>query len=90
MPEPAVRTIIVCVNRRLGYDKPSCAARGGEDLAQALEAAVLGTGVTVTRFNCFGRCAEGPNVRVQGGRFFRGASVDDVPAILAEALLGAD
>lgn len=85
-----MRTIIVCINRRLGYDKPSCAARGGEDLALALDAAACGTGVTISRLKCFGRCAEGPNVRVHGGRFFRGVSLDDVPTILAEALLGED
>ena len=86
MPDPASRTILVCINRRLGHDKPSCAARGSEALARALEAAAAGTGLTVTRLKCFGRCAEGPNVRIHGGRFFRGAGVQDVPRIVAEAL----
>ena len=88
VPDQPVATVIVCVNRRLGHDKPSCAGRGSEAIADALEAAAAGTGVRVTRLKCFGRCAEGPNVRVRGGRFFRGATLDDVPAILAEA--GAD
>ena len=78
-------TIIVCVNRRLGHGKPSCAGRGSEAIADALQAAAAGSGVAVTRIKCFGRCAEGPNVRVLGGRFFRGATLDDVPAILAAA-----
>lgn len=78
----------MCVNRRLGHDKPSCAARGSEAIARALECAAAGTGVTVTRLKCFGRCAEGPNVRIQGGRFFRDARLQQVPAILAEALHG--
>lgn len=86
VPEPGAATIIVCVNRRSGHDTPSCAARGGEALAQALETAAAGTGVTVTRLKCFGRCAEGPNVRIRGGRFFRGACLDDVAAILTQAL----
>lgn len=85
MPENPAVTVIVCVNRRLGHGKPSCAGRGSEDIAQALEAAVDGARVQVTRLKCFGRCAEGPNVRIQGGRFFRGATLDDVPAILAAA-----
>jgi len=86
VPDQPPATIIVCVNRRLGHDKPSCAERGGEAIAEALEAAAAGTGVAVTRLRCFGRCAEGPNVRIHGGRFYRGATVDDVPAILARAL----
>jgi NADH:ubiquinone oxidoreductase subunit E len=86
VPDPASRTILVCVNRRLGHAKPSCAARGSEALAGALEAAAAGTGVAVVRLKCFGRCAEGPNVRIEGGPFFRGASVQDVPLILARAM----
>jgi NADH:ubiquinone oxidoreductase subunit E len=88
VPDPASRTILVCVNRRLGYANPSCAARGSEDLAAALEAAAAGSGVTVVRLKCFGRCAEGPNVRIEGGPFFRGASLQDVPRIMAQALAG--
>jgi NADH:ubiquinone oxidoreductase subunit E len=79
-------TVLVCVNRRLGYDAPSCAGRGSEAIAEALEAAAAGTRVTVTRLKCFGRCGEGPNVRIRGGRFFRGATLEDVPAVISEAL----
>ena len=83
-------TIIVCVNRRLGHDKPSCAARGSEAIAAALDAALSGKDASVVRIRCFGRCAEGPNVRIAGGgRFFREASLDDVPSMLA-ALNGQD
>lgn len=77
--------MLVCINRRRGHDKPSCAARGSETIAEALEAGATAHGVQVTRLKCFGRCAEGPNVRILGGRFFRGATPGDVPAILAEA-----
>lgn len=86
VPDPASRTILVCVNRRRGHAKPSCAVRGSEALAEALEAAAAGTGVAVVRLKCFGRCAEGPNARIAGGSFFRGASVQDVPRIMAQAL----
>ena len=76
--------IIVCVNRRLGHDKPSCAGRGSEAIADALEAALGKSPGAVVRIKCFGRCAEGPNARVAaGGRFFRGISLDDVPAMVA-------
>lgn len=84
--------IIVCVNHRTGHNKPSCAGRGSEAIADALDVALSGTGVEVRRIKCFGRCAEGPNVRIgAGGRFFRGVSVDDLPAMLKalESLSGA-
>jgi NADH:ubiquinone oxidoreductase subunit E len=74
--------IVVCVNRRLGHDKPSCAARGSEAIADALDATLRKTGVSVVRIKCFGRCAEGPNARIAGGQFFRGIGLADVPAIL--------
>jgi (2Fe-2S) ferredoxin len=77
-------TIIVCVNRRLGYDKPSCAGRGSEALADALDSAVYGTDAAVVRIKCFGRCADGPIVRVApGGRFFKEARVEDIAQMLA-------
>ena len=84
---PAMRpTIIVCVNRRLRHDTPSCAERSSEAIADALEARMPGTGASLVRIKCFGRCADGPIVRIApGGRFFTGASIDDVPEML-EAL----
>ena len=88
MPEESPPNIIVCVNRRLGHNRPSCAGRGSEAIADALEAAAAERGVEVTRLKCFGRCDEGPNLRIRGGRFFRGASLEDVPAIVDEAVDG--
>ncbi len=82
-------TIIVCVNRRFTPGKPSCAARGSEALADALERAVKrrGLDVSVTRLMCLGRCHEGPNARVApGGRFFRGVTAEDIPEIINTAL----
>ena len=80
---PRARAIIVCVNHRLGLDTPSCAARGSAAIAKALDVALRETDVSVLRIKCFGRCAEGPNVRIAGGgAFFRAASVDDIPAML--------
>jgi len=78
-------TLLVCINSRLTGDKPSCAGRGSEALAQALERALVERQVPVSlrRIKCFGRCYEGPNVRLApGGWFWRGASLDDVPAII--------
>jgi NADH:ubiquinone oxidoreductase subunit E len=90
VPHAASRPVLVCVNQRLAHAKPSCGGRGSEAIAQALEQAGARLGVAVVRLKCFGRCAEGPNVRVRGGRFFRGATLGDVEAILAEALCAGD
>ena len=86
---PVPVTILVCVNRRLRHDAPSCAGRGSEGLAAALEAAA-GDDITVTRLKCFGRCAEGPNIRIRGGAFFRGCTAADIPRIIAAASAAAD
>ena len=86
---PVPVTILVCVNRRLRHDAPSCAGRGSEDLAKALESAA-GDDITVTLLKCFGRCAEGPTMRIRGGAFFRGCTSDDIPRIIAAARAAAD
>jgi (2Fe-2S) ferredoxin len=82
--ESRPKTVIICVNHRSDHDKPSCSGRGSVAIAQALDAALSGSGVSVTRIKCFGRCLEGPNLRIApGGRFFRGVSLDDVPMVVA-------
>ena len=76
-------TIIVCVNLRGGFERPSCAASGGEAIADALDSALQDSEASVVRIKCFGRCEQGPIVRVApGGRFFTKATMDDVPAML--------
>lgn len=86
---PAVvpTTVMVCVNRRFRVDEASCAARGSEKVADALE-----TGIRERRINiklersiCMGHCQTGPTVRLApGGRFFHGPSPDEIIAILDE------
>ena len=86
---PADAAVLVCVNRRIGPDSISCAAGGGEAIAAALEQAlaVRGEALPVRRVYCFGRCAEGPNLRLApGGSFHRGVRPEDVDAVL-DALL---
>ena len=80
--------ILVCVNRRLGSVRPSCAEGGGEALLGLIDAALRARGlaIQVERFICFGACDEGPNVRIApGGRFFHRVGAGDVDAIVAEA-----
>ncbi len=65
-PEPPPLTLLVCVNRRFGRDRPSCAARGSEKLLKVLEPklAALDPPLRVLPAPCQGRCSRGPVVRV--------------------------
>ncbi len=66
-------------------DQPSCAARGSEVIAEALEKGVAERriAVTVKRSVCMSKCTEGPTLRLApGGRFIQGPALADVPDIL--------
>ena len=79
--------ILVCVNRRANPWQPSCAARGGEAIAEALEAAVAARSlpVTITRIHCLGRCDHGPNLRIApAGPFHHHVRPEDLPGILED------
>lgn len=73
MEQSSVRpVVIVCVQERLG-ERPSCARGGGEELANSLDKIFVGQGldVLVKRTFCFGRCKDGPNIKVApGGDFY--------------------
>lgn len=77
--------LVVCINRRLNEEQPSCAARGSEALAEQLAAAIVerGLGATLQRVYCLGRCEDGPNVRIApGGKMYRGVDAQDVDRLL--------
>ena len=79
------KTLIVCVNWRFQADQPSCAARGSEAIADALEAGIRARRIDVVleRICCLAVCEKGPNVRLVPGEDFRhGVALDDVPGIL--------
>ena len=73
----------------------ACREAGAPDLVRALELATgVPTGSTkadgslsLCRQSCFGRCAIGPNVRIQG-RFFAGQSPERAESLLKSALGG--
>jgi len=86
-PDATPNALVVCVNLRLRADAPSCAARGGIAIADALEHGVTARNlnVAVERICCLGLCTQGPNIRLApGGAFYSEVSLGDVPAILAD------
>lgn len=79
------RAILICVNTRLSSAAPSCGGRASQRLIGLLQAAAAarGQGLTVHTQLCFGRCAEGPNLRFYpGGPFYRGVTPAQVTDIL--------
>lgn len=68
-PEPPPLVLLVCTNRRFGWDRPSCAGRGARKLLKALraEAAARALSITITEAPCQGRCSRGPVVRLPDG-----------------------
>lgn len=83
----APHVILVCINRRFRGDQPSCAARGSEAVADAIEAGIVERNIDVRleRSICMGQCTKGPTVRfAPGGRFNLGTNLDEVPVMLEE------
>jgi NADH:ubiquinone oxidoreductase subunit E len=76
-------TVYVCTNNRGGY-YASCGARGGVALLEALrgEAALRGCDVHLHPITCLGECARGPNMRIEGGRFWHQCHSFDAARLL--------
>ena len=84
---PAIKSVLICINRRFHGDQPSCAQRGSLALADAIEAGVAARkiNVKVERIKCLAQCTKGPTVRFSpGGRFNLGTTHEDIPALLDE------
>jgi len=82
----AAKKVMVCVNFRANPGQPSCAARGSEAIACALEAALAQhqLQIAVERFNCLGHCESGPNVRLTpAGRWYHAVTLQDVPELMS-------
>ena len=79
------KIVTVCINRRASPDTPSCGARGGLQIADALEAAIAAQGLPVRleRFKCLWQCERGPNIKLSpGGEFCNGVTLEDLPQVL--------
>jgi NADH:ubiquinone oxidoreductase subunit E len=87
-PEEIIpKTVLVCVNRRFRGDQPSCAQRGSEEIADAIERGVedRGIDIKVERIICLGQYTKGPTIRFAPvGRFILGTALEDVPALIDE------
>jgi len=83
-PTETKAELVICVNRPVRADRPSCGGRGGIALADALEEGIRSKRLPIklTRINCFGWCSRGPNLRLVGGAALNHATLDDVPGIL--------
>jgi NADH:ubiquinone oxidoreductase subunit E len=77
-------TIMICVKER-SSGRPSCARRGGNQLADALERELASRGleVPVERILCFGHCKKGPVMRIApGGAFFFGMTQEQLGEVV--------
>jgi hypothetical protein len=77
--------LLICVNRRFGGTKPSCAVSGSEAIATAFERAFAERelDVRVSRSPCQSSCEGGPSVRlVPGPVMFLGTRLEDVPTVV--------
>ena len=78
--------LLVCTNYRSAQFQASCARRGSVALRDALQQAAAPQGIAVEDIFCFGRCPDGPVVRIAPlGPFFTQVSHADIPAIIASA-----
>jgi len=85
VPDDSPTKLLICINRRYGAGESSCAARGSEGVADAIERGIAERGIdlAVERICCFGKCQHGPNMRLApGGAFFMGVG----PERVSEAL----
>lgn len=84
MSDESRRDLLICVNRSLRGDMPSCAGRGSEALARSLQTEIDQRKLPyrVERIRCFGFCSRGPNLRVVGGPFWHHAGEGDLARIL--------
>lgn len=79
------KTVTVCTNFRANPDMPSCAARGGTEIAAALRIAIAERGlpVAVETFQCLGMCERGPNIKLSpGGEFCHAVHPGKLEALL--------
>lgn len=81
----SAKHITVCINHRANPDTPSCGARGGLEIADALRIAIAerGLAIDVRTFHCLGKCELGPNAKLSpGGEFCHGIRQENLAPLL--------
>lgn len=81
----SAKHITVCINYRANPDTPSCGARGGLEIADALRIAIAeqGLAIDVRTFHCLGKCEQGPNAKLSpGGDFCHGIQLENLTPLL--------
>ncbi len=84
--------LFVCTHERpAGDPRPSCGARGGVELAEALKARIterkLASKVRCCRVSCLDYCKQGPNVLMMPQhRILHGVGSADIDRILDEVV----
>jgi (2Fe-2S) ferredoxin len=89
------RYLFVCINRR-AEDNPNgcCAAKGSEEIYQALKAELAARGLNklearVCTSSCLDQCATGVTILVEPDHFFYGrVTLGDVPDIVESIASG--
>ena len=78
--------VVVCVNKMRGPRGKCCGLSGSPEIAVALEsgARTRQLKVDVETIVCFGKCDDGPNLRIVGGEFRQHLTMEDVPSLLDE------
>ena len=88
------RHFFVCQTQRPPTGKPSCTARGGTEVFEALQAGLGGRPdlwgkIAVTSCGCLGPCFDGPNIVVYPeGVWYAGVKAEDVPEIVEQHMAG--
>jgi (2Fe-2S) ferredoxin len=99
MAPPFQRHVFVCTNRRAeGHPKGCCASKGSEAIKDKLKAETklrgLKGAVRVGSAGCLDTCEHGVSIVVygtqepQGGTWYARVTLDDVPAIVDQHLVG--
>jgi len=81
-----VDRLVICTNRRLTANNPSCGA-SNEPIAEQLERLISEQqlAITIEDRKCLGQCDKGPNIRLApSGKFFHNMGGDDLPMIINE------
>jgi (2Fe-2S) ferredoxin len=88
------RHFFVCENQRPAAGKPSCGARGSDEILAALQKGLgahpeVWGRVAITPTGCLGPCFEGPTIVVYPeGTWYVGVRREDVAEIVESHLVG--